>query len=86
MSEVPFYSTGYGRRFFESQLPDLCASLERIANALERPVAQEFLAEQVERLTKENTAIKSKIDQTVQLCDQTIELVDRLIKAAKGGR
>ena len=33
--QMDFAKTVYGRRFFESQLPRLIKSLERIANALE---------------------------------------------------
>jgi hypothetical protein len=36
MSDGPeFYQTGYGKRFFDSQLPDLIKQLTRIADALE---------------------------------------------------
>lgn len=30
-----FHETGYGRKFFEKQLPDLIRAVERIADALE---------------------------------------------------
>lgn len=30
-----FHETGYGRRFFEKQLPDLIKAVERVADALE---------------------------------------------------
>lgn len=30
-----FHETGYGRKFFDKQLPDLIKAMERIANALE---------------------------------------------------
>lgn len=30
-----FHQTGYGRRFFESQLPDLIKGLNRVADSLE---------------------------------------------------
>ena len=33
---APFHKTGYARRFFEKQLPDLIKALERIADALEK--------------------------------------------------
>jgi branched-subunit amino acid aminotransferase/4-amino-4-deoxychorismate lyase len=32
-----FFETGYGRRFFDSQLPRLTAALERLADAAEKP-------------------------------------------------
>lgn len=32
---MQFHETGYGKRFFESQLPKLIKALERIADALE---------------------------------------------------
>lgn len=31
-----FHETGYGKRFFDSQLPKLIKALERIADALEK--------------------------------------------------
>jgi len=31
-----FHNTGYGRNFFEGQLPQLIATLDRIADALEK--------------------------------------------------
>jgi hypothetical protein len=33
---MEFHETGYGRRFFDSQLPMLIGALERIADALEK--------------------------------------------------
>ena len=30
-----FHETGYGRKFFDRQLPDLIKAMERIADALE---------------------------------------------------
>ena len=30
-----FHETGYGKKFFQKQLPDLIKAMERIANALE---------------------------------------------------
>ena len=33
---IEFYNTGYGRVFFENQLPNLIKSLNRVANSLER--------------------------------------------------
>ena len=33
---IPFHQTGLGRRFYESQLPQLIDALVRIAVALER--------------------------------------------------
>lgn len=33
---VQFHETTYGKRFFDSQLPKLIKSLERIADALEK--------------------------------------------------
>ena len=35
---MSFEQTGYGRRFFDSQFPDLIKALERIATALEEAV------------------------------------------------
>lgn len=32
---IQFYETGYGRRFFEQQLPDLIQNLGRIADVME---------------------------------------------------
>jgi len=32
---MKFHETGYGRRFFEKQIPDLLKTLGRIADALE---------------------------------------------------
>ena len=31
-----FYQTGYGKRFFEKQLPDFIASIGKIASDVER--------------------------------------------------
>jgi len=31
-----FHETGYGRKFFERQLPDLIRAVERVADALEK--------------------------------------------------
>lgn len=30
-----FFETGYGKRFFESQLPELIKSINRLADAIE---------------------------------------------------
>lgn len=46
-----FHETQYGKRFFDSQLPRLIKSLERIANALEK---------QNENKEKENKEKKEK--------------------------
>ena len=35
MSEPQFHQSGYGRRFFESQLPYLIESINRLAKAVE---------------------------------------------------
>lgn len=32
---IPFHETGFGKRFFDSQLPKLIKELGRIADALE---------------------------------------------------
>jgi len=37
MSGIPFHSTGYGKRFFDGQLPDLIRQLGRIADSMEAP-------------------------------------------------
>ena len=39
MSGPAFFQTGYGRRFFDAQLPDLIRQLTRIADALEAQAA-----------------------------------------------
>ncbi len=31
-----FFQTGYGRRFFESQLPELIKAINRLADAVEK--------------------------------------------------
>jgi hypothetical protein len=46
MTGPEFHQTGYGRTFFEGQLPTLIKTLKRIADSLER------IAERLER--KEN--------------------------------
>lgn len=40
-----FHETGYGRKFFERQLPELIRAIERVADALEK---QNQLLEQKE--------------------------------------
>ena len=35
MSGPQFFQTGYGKRYYDSQLPSLIRALERIADALE---------------------------------------------------
>ena len=47
---MQFHETGYGRRFFESQLPKLIKALERIADSLEK--MQEPLIMEEEDSTK----------------------------------
>lgn len=32
MQEIPFHSTGYGRRFFDVQLPQLLRAIERLGD------------------------------------------------------
>jgi hypothetical protein len=39
MSDVPFFRTVMGNRFFSAQVPSALAVAERIANALERIAA-----------------------------------------------
>ena len=39
MSELPFYVTVMGRRFYEGTVPELVRQLTRIADALERLAA-----------------------------------------------
>jgi hypothetical protein len=34
MAGIPFHSTGYGRRFFDAQLPELIKNLGRIASEM----------------------------------------------------
>lgn len=36
MSDIPFHSTGYGRLFFEHQLPALTDAIDRLAKAIEQ--------------------------------------------------
>jgi predicted CXXCH cytochrome family protein len=36
MGDIPFHSTGYGRKYYEADVPRLVEALERIATALER--------------------------------------------------
>ena len=40
MSEVPFYKTRMGRRFYESTMPDLVEQLKRLNEVLERLVSR----------------------------------------------
>jgi hypothetical protein len=47
MSEIPFYATGYGRRFFESQLPRLIEALEKIGEEMR----EQRLEQAAERVT-----------------------------------
>jgi hypothetical protein len=47
---LEFFQTGYGRRFFEAQLPDLIKQTSRLAEAAERiAAALEALAKKQER-------------------------------------
>jgi hypothetical protein len=34
-----FFQTGYGRRFFDAQLPDLIKSIERLADSVEKAMS-----------------------------------------------
>ena len=34
--EPQFFQTGYGRKFFESQLPGLIKAIDRLADAIEK--------------------------------------------------
>lgn len=49
---IQFHESGYGRTFFEHQLPELTYQLERIANALEEK----------NQLEKENRPVRRKDD------------------------
>jgi|GEM_PF-4193669 len=52
---IPFHNTGYGRRFFDQQLPDLIKAIHRMAKAQEEN--NELMREYIE-LSKKNIDIQ----------------------------
>ena len=48
---MEFYETGYGKRFFDGQLPQLIKAIERVAGALEQQQGGAIEADAVERET-----------------------------------
>jgi tetrahydromethanopterin S-methyltransferase subunit G len=46
MMSIPFHNTGYGRRFFDQQLPELIKAINRLAKAQEE--SNELVKENIE--------------------------------------
>lgn len=63
-----FHETVYGKRFFESQLPKLIKTLERIADALEEQNKRERRRKENTELFKQalNEAWDNKIEKVIK--------------------
>lgn len=72
-----FYLTGYGRRFFDSQLPKLVESLGSIADSLER-----MSKEDSKRIIELETFIRWIGDGTLEdMHDKYVNNVDSILEA-----
>lgn len=54
---IAFHNTGYGRRFFERQLPDLIEAINRVADSQQK--SNDLLQEHMQ-LTRENLAFQQE--------------------------
>jgi hypothetical protein len=77
---IEFYQTGYGRRFFDQQLPDLINAVSSIAAQLK--IDREALSLERDALRAERDAAREQLDKVTVQCAREIRRLEQALNRA----